>query len=340
MVDDAEEQQEETMSIHSRTSARSSASAAHQIHRSNASSPLTSSMSNPDPKLYFYCHYHGWNLTHAGPECRVMSNDAWYARAQKQTTSPADTTPRGNDQIEPLQTDGRKRPLLKAWRTYSNWLPSAETYQSQTPETYQSPALPPRVSKTIATQSLGTEHRVFSIYSPAVTFTSDSGATDILMRQRDSHILLHYIPYTSTAARPGFDVTNFHQIYPIAHGKLQLPHTSILLTAFVFNDDDLHSNLFGVSPLTEHGLSATYTNDGLQITTPTPYGPKTILYGVNVWRQKSSIFASIWNVIHLKCWKTSIFGVHFMFTFHHFENAHVQSTFLEYIFMSQCNVTQ
>ncbi len=69
-------------------------------------------------------------------------------------------------------------------------------YQSQTPETYQSPALPPRVSKTIATRSPGTEHRVFSIYSPAVTFTftSDSGATDILMRQRDSHITtLHHV---------------------------------------------------------------------------------------------------------------------------------------------------
>jgi hypothetical protein len=120
MIDDAEDQQEETMSIHSRTSARSSASAAHQIHGSNASSPLTSSMSNLDPKLYVYCHYHGWNLTHAGPECRVMSNDASYARAQKQATSPADTTPRSNDQIEPLQTDDRKRHFLKASRTYSN----------------------------------------------------------------------------------------------------------------------------------------------------------------------------------------------------------------------------
>jgi hypothetical protein len=109
------------------------------------------------------------------------------------------------------------------------------------------------------------------------------------MRQRDSHILLNYTTYSDAAARPGFDVANFHQIYPIAHGKLPIPHTSILLTAFVFRDNDLHFNLFGVSPLTEHGLSATYTNDDLQITTPTPYGPKTILYGVketgdNVWR--------------------------------------------------------
>ena len=77
-------------------------------------------MTNPDPKLYFYCHYHGWNLSHAGPDCRVMSNDASYERAQKQATSPADTTPRGNEQIEPISTDGRKRHFLKAWRTYTN----------------------------------------------------------------------------------------------------------------------------------------------------------------------------------------------------------------------------
>jgi hypothetical protein len=44
-----------------------------------------------------------------------------------------------------------------------------------------------------------------------------------------------------------------------------------------------------VAPLTNQGLSATYTNDDLQITTPTPNGPQTILYGLkepgdNVWR--------------------------------------------------------
>jgi hypothetical protein len=77
-------------------------------------------MTNPDPKLYFYCHYHAWNLTHAGPECRVMSNDSSYDRTQQQATSPSDTTPRGNDAIEPPQTNGRKRHFLKAWRTWTN----------------------------------------------------------------------------------------------------------------------------------------------------------------------------------------------------------------------------
>ena len=154
---------------------------------------------------------------------------------------------------------------------------------------YQSPALLPRVVPTTMAPHQTSEHRVFSVYSPTVTFTSDSGATDILMRQCDSHILLSYTTYSDTRTRPGFDVANFQQIYPIAHGKLLIPNTTILLTAFVFHDEDLHANLFGVSPLTAQGLSATYTDTDLQITTSTPYGPKTILYGVklpgdNVWR--------------------------------------------------------
>ena len=98
------------------------------------------------------------------------------------------------------------------------------------------------------------------------------------MRYCDSHILQNYTSYSDASARPGFDVANYQQIYPIAHGILTIPDTTITMTAFVFHDDDLHSNLFGVAPLTNQGLSATYTNDDLQITTPTPNGPQTILY--------------------------------------------------------------
>ena len=139
------------------------------------------------------------------------------------------------------------------------------------------------------TKDAAAQHRVFSVYAPTVTFTSDSGATDILMRYCDSHILQNYTSYSDASARPGFDVANYQQIYPIAHGILTIPNTTITMTAFVFHDDDLHSNLFGVAPLTNQGLSATYTNDDLQITTPTPNGPQTILYGLkepgdNVWR--------------------------------------------------------
>ncbi len=112
LVDDAAEQQlDDTPFIHSRISARSSASVAHQVHGSNTSSPLTISTSNPDPpKLYYYCNYHG----------RVISNDSSFERAPKEATSPTDTSPMDNTAIEPLRTDGRKRPFLKAWRAYSN----------------------------------------------------------------------------------------------------------------------------------------------------------------------------------------------------------------------------
>ena len=85
-----------------------------------------------------------------------------------------------------------------------------------------------------------TIHRVFTVYSPEVTFTSDSGATDILIRECDAHILTQYTPYTDNASPPGFDVANYNQIFPIAHGKLSIPNTQITLDAFVFHDDDLH----------------------------------------------------------------------------------------------------
>jgi hypothetical protein len=275
---------DDTASVRSHTSTRSSASSVNQIHGTNATTKLTSSQTNPDPKLYFYCCYHGWSLSHSGEQCRVMLNDASYSRAHKEAASPANTSPIGNICIELERTGGRTRPYLKAWGTYSRLLQSTAHLL---PKTHQSPALPPRVPHK-HTKGAVAQHRVFSVYAPTVTFTSDSGATDILMRYCGSHILQNYTAYFNASARPGFDVANYQQIYPIAHGVLTIPNTTITMTAFVFHDDDLHSKLFGVAPLTNQGLSATYTNDDLQITTPTPKGPQTILYGLkepgdNVW---------------------------------------------------------
>jgi hypothetical protein len=141
---------------------------------------------------------------------------------------------------------------------------------------YQPPAPPPRVP-LIQFPTHSTIHRIFTVYSPEVTFTSDSGATDILTRASDPHIITHYTTYIDSTSPPGFDVANYSQIFPIAHGKLSIPNTQITLDAFVFHDNDLHSNLFGIAPLTQHGLSATYTNTDLQISAPTTYGPKITL---------------------------------------------------------------
>jgi hypothetical protein len=109
---------DDTSSVRSHTSVRSSASSAHQVHGNNTTAQLISSASNPDPKFYYYCNYHGWNLSHAGPQCRVMLNDSKYSRAQHEATSPVDTTPLGNMQIEPEREDnGRKRTFLKSCPT-------------------------------------------------------------------------------------------------------------------------------------------------------------------------------------------------------------------------------
>ena len=112
---------DDTSSVRSHTSIRSSASSAHQVHGNNTTVALISSATNPDPNKYYYCHYHGWNFTHTGPQCRVMSNDMKYTREQKEATSPVDTTPGGNMQIEPEREDnGRKRSYLKSWGNYTH----------------------------------------------------------------------------------------------------------------------------------------------------------------------------------------------------------------------------
>ena len=110
---------DDTASVRSHTSLRSSASSVNQVHGTNTTTQLTSSQTNPDPNLYFYCFYHGWNLSHAGEQCRVMLNDTSYTRAHKEAASPPDASPTGNICIEPERTGGRTRPYLKAWGTYS-----------------------------------------------------------------------------------------------------------------------------------------------------------------------------------------------------------------------------
>jgi hypothetical protein len=64
------------------------------------------------------------------------------------------------------------------------------------------------------------DHRVFTVYRPQITFTSDSGATDILVIHRDSSKLTDYKPYTHNSSRPGFSIANQSIIYPIATGQL------------------------------------------------------------------------------------------------------------------------
>jgi hypothetical protein len=69
-------------------------SAHNQIHSWNSSAAHEHD-TNPDP--YFYCHAHGFNLTHSGPQCAKMKhNPTSYNSAQVQATHPYATSPIGS----------------------------------------------------------------------------------------------------------------------------------------------------------------------------------------------------------------------------------------------------
>ena len=60
------------------------------------------------------------------------------------------------------------------------------------------------------------------------------------------------------------------------------------MDAFVFADHDLADNLFGLAPLVNQGLTATFSNTKVSFDAPTSSGSRTILYGTknptdNVW---------------------------------------------------------
>ena len=133
-----------------------------------------------------------------------------------------------------------------------------------------------------------THHRLFTVFRPTVRFTPDSGATDILIRESDSYILQSRQDFTLSDHPPGFAVANNSLIYPTAIGQLHLPATTIYLDAFVFSDHDLADNLFGLAPLVNQGLTATFSNTKVSFDAPTSSGSRTILYGTknptdNVW---------------------------------------------------------
>ncbi len=119
----------------------------------------------------------------------------------------------------------------------------------------------------------------------------------------DNEIPIYYytIPRTPTQPHDLASTSPTFSRYTLSHtGNYPFP-THLYYSRHSFSTTTTYTLICSASrPLTEHGLSATYTNDDLQITTPTPYGPQTILYGIKrpgdiVWRfslPKSRLAAS------------------------------------------------
>ncbi len=105
--------------VRSQTSNKSRQSSSNRtvlrVHGTNTPDVPETSDTNPNPAIYYYCAYHGFNLTHHGHQCRVMSNDDSYTTQQQQATLPSDCSPRGNDVVEPQ----RQSTFLKSWGRYS-----------------------------------------------------------------------------------------------------------------------------------------------------------------------------------------------------------------------------
>jgi hypothetical protein len=120
------------------------------------------------------------------------------------------------------------------------------------------------------------------------TFNPGTCATDILLRQHDSSLLTNVISYTYSYPAPAFHVANHTIIYLTAVGSLHILNTTITLTVYVFTDDDLAHNLFGLTPLLNYGCTTTFTKNSCAIT-----GPPTSRYPI--LSLSSSPFANSWK---------------------------------------------
>jgi hypothetical protein len=126
-----------------------------------------------------------------------------------------------------------------------------------------------------------TDDHIFAVYhrNTAVSFIPDSGATHILNRDSDAHILHSIMPFLPHTRKPQFEVANGQFIVPISSGLITFPGTTVTL-----RDHDLLDNLFGIAPLLRHGYTATFTEHDFALHTP----EKVLLYGTtpysNTWR--------------------------------------------------------
>jgi hypothetical protein len=110
--------------------------------------------------------------------------------------------------------------------------------------------------------------------------TPDSGATDILMKKSDSHCLFNYHPYDNEPPLI-FNVADNHIIRPTGTGTITIPRTTLRLTVYVFNDNDLADNLFGLAPLLSalEGSTATFSSQNCIISGSATKGHPIIFYG-------------------------------------------------------------
>jgi hypothetical protein len=116
------------------------------VHGTHTHDGPETSDTNPNPAIYYYCAYHGFNLSHHGYQCRVMANGDGYTTQQKQATLPSDCTPRGNEGRSRTSTSVHvpeilgAEPQVTSCSTSEGGQPDQPVYQDQCTASHGLPA--------------------------------------------------------------------------------------------------------------------------------------------------------------------------------------------------------
>ena len=96
---------------------------------------------------------------------------------------------------------------------------------------------------------------------PTISTLADSGTTDFLIRSSD--IPPHIIP---TGPVITVRLPNNNHITSLGSVSIKVPHSSVTITAHIFNSDALSHNLSSISQLCVQGCTATFRADSVVVT--------------------------------------------------------------------------
>ena len=114
-------------------------------------------------------------------------------------------------------------------------------------------------------QALLMQGQPVPINSESVTAIADSGASHVLIRASDAHIL-HNKEVSANPKNPYavLKAANHATITAIGRGTLLVQHLAV--TAYIFRDSDLANNLLGLVPFANLGCSTTFRPKSFHIT--------------------------------------------------------------------------
>jgi hypothetical protein len=138
----------------------------------------------------------------------------------------------------------------------------------QSPDTFQHCIRTPNLAKAkLALQPVAVSRRNTQLLA-----VPDSGASHILVRSSDAHIL-HNVEFTQPNQQPyaALKAANNTELVAIGRGMLRL--AGLQPTAYIFNDNDLAANLLGLAPFCDLGCTAVFKKHTFHLFRPNQVTP-------------------------------------------------------------------